>query len=377
MITAEDSSAVQTIDDKHSSGSLLINVGSFYNEFQIINCSNEPIYAVDYRNNKVLIKQHPTKTHGDERRLEIRSRIVDGQRTRDILGNETSANSHLRIVKIPYELLRDEPVFVHEINAVLCLAHQIAFVKHPHSKEARLEEMAVYRDEVTASLTAVPVHLNANDPTGRISELYVEINGTICAVKVTAIAKEGDFVHLSLRDKPYSLRETTVHKTTFIDLLEQDPHVWTFGGFRLSDNRDWFEQVLGVERAKQPATIEVSAVTAMLKQARECDAARIEDLTDENKELKRQISALKAAHDALRSGDYHERVADLAHKKLHLDERKLDQAETEAKHALAAEKLKLRKELIATIGVVAKTAAIVVPVAFGLFKAVQAMRAKT
>ena len=375
MITAEHSSAVQIIDDKHSSGSLRGDIGTFYNEFHIINGLNEPLYAVDYDNHKILIPRRVENTYGADRRVEIVSRVVEGKRTFDSLrGYENTPNSHLRTIRIPYDLLRDEPIFVHEINAVLCFAHHLPFIKHPHSKDAKAKEMEDYREKINSNMMVVPMILNANDPAGRFRTLYIEINGIICAAQVTNIVAEKDYVDLAFRDKSYSLTELTHFRTTITELLEQDPQIWSLGGFRLSGDREWLEQVIEVERSKQPTRIDVATVNAMLKQNREEDEQRISQLIDEAKETKRQLTILKTNHEALKNNDYHERNAQLAHDKLKLEELKLQQAALDAEVNLKAERLKFRKELLTTFGVVAKTAAVVTPLAFGLYKTIQAMR---
>ena len=393
MITAEYSSEVQIVDEDPSFGSLIVGLGTIYNEFQVINCTNEPIYAIDYMNRKCLIRPQKISTYGDDRRIEIRSRIVEGYRTTDHRGVENS-KGHMRTIKIPYELLRDEPVFVHETNAVLCFSEQIMFVKHPHSKEVKEETTKEYRKNINDALTAVPMLLNANDPSGKITSLFFEINGTICSTKVTNIHDEPDYVTLMLRNKHYSINEMTKCKTSFSELFTEDRHIWTIGDqssdyvFRISDSRELLEKTLEIERSKRPNVIEVSSVTDLIKKATEERDEKIEHLNEEVKELRRQNAFLKSSNESLRNGDYQERVADVVHEKLRLEEMKVHQAQRETEQArrkteqdrleteLASkiERSKLYKEIINTVATIAKAVAVIIPAGLGIFKVVQAFR---
>ena len=374
MIIAEHSYRVQK-ESKDAQGSLHHKIGSYYSEFLIINYLNEPIYAVDHLNRSVLIQAHPTREpFPDNRKLEILSRSASGPRSYDPKTySEITPNKH-DLLTIPYDVLRDQPVFVEEMNAVLCFGDQLSIVRHPHSKAAKDELARAIHLEVSQAVSEAPIAVNANDPSGRIDELFIEINGVICATKVTHIEAEMDNVSIGLRNKPHSISDFTTHRTTFTELFAQDPRVWTLGGFRLSSSREWFEQVLDIERSKKPSFIEVSAVDALVKQARKEAEDKVKILTEENKDIMSRFKQLEATHDALKSGDYQPQNAELAFKKLALEQEKVRRSEVEAKLALDAERLKLRKELIATLGVVAKTAAVMVPVGFAIYKAIKAAR---
>ena len=379
MITAEHSNAVRHEKELNSYGALPHRIGSFYNEFLIINYLNEPLYAVDYNNKPILVQQHPHPVYGNHRRIEIRSRTYIGQataRTYDLrTGLETTPTPH-EIMQISFELLREQPIFVEELNAVLCFQDQLSITKHPHSKEAVAELVRNIQIEVHKSKADAPFVLLANDPTKKLNKLFIEINGVICSVRVTHITEETDSVLLAVRDKDHSLESFTRYQSTLTQLLTQDAKIWTLGGFRLSSDREWFEQVLQIERTTKPSTIEVSAVDALLKRAREEDTDKIKLLTEEKKEIQRRLTSLTATHDAMLSGDYHEKVAELAQEKLRLEKIKLQQAAVETKLNLQGEKLKFRKELISTFGIAAKTLAVVLPVAIGIYKVVMAAKTK-
>jgi hypothetical protein len=376
MIVAEESNAVR-IEEQNQFGGLPHKIGQYYKEFLIINYMNEPIYAVDYCNQAVVIQPHPALIHGQQRKVEIRNRTYIGpadRRSYDTRQLENTPGKHV-IMQLSFDTLRSAPHFVEMLNIVLCLGDQLSIADHPHSRDAIADRVRIIKEETEARLAECPIVLNANDPSGKIDELFVEINGTICAARVTHFIDESDRIVLSLRDQEHSWQVFTRHTTTFTDLLKQGPRVWTLGAFRLASNRTWFEKVLEIERDSEPITIPVDAVEALIEQARTKDADKINVLLEEKKELQRRFSALETTHDALLSGDYHEEAAALLRDKLEFERIKLRQQQAEVKMNLEGERLKLRKEIIAIVGVVAKTAAVMVPVGIGIYKAIKVAKA--
>jgi hypothetical protein len=379
MRVAEDanSTEVRRSEQKDWPGGIPSKVGAYYGEFLIINYMNVPIYRLDHTNRPHLIQPHPTLVHGQERKLEIRKRIhtaQNGPRVFNVQGVETTPST-IDIMQIMYDDLRTHPYFLEELNMVLCFEDQLSIVKHPHSKEATRNRIADLRNQLEDQIQVNgALVFTGNDPTGQIKSLFIELHGTICGIRVTHFQDDTDNVRLSLRNRPNSAIEFTRHKTTFTELRTQDTRVWSLGGFRISSDRDWLEQVLNVERQQKPTMIEVSMVNDLLKQARKDDADKISNLLDEKKELQRRYTQLEATYKALMSGDYHDRTADLKQAELALQREKLEQARVDAKLAVTAEQVKARREIITTIGIIAKTLTITVPLGIGLYKAIQAAR---
>jgi len=377
MIIAEQSCTVVREIDSFSSGALPHNRGSFYNEIIIVNNLCDKLYAIGYDNRPVLIEQNSGHLSHHNRYVEIRSRACLGQqsikRTFNSMGIENTPTNH-KSMRITYEDLRESPHFVEEINAVLCFYDQIPFAKHPHSKEAIVERVQQIRLEVNKGRADTPFVLVANDPTNKINSLFVVVEGRICAVRVTHIVDEPDDVLLAFRDKEHSPDEFTRYRSTFTELLTQDPRVWTLGGLRMSTSRAWLVNVLEIEKNQKPDMIEAGAVGSMLKQARLEDTAKINALIEEKKELTQRFKALESKYNALVSGDYHDRAADLAQQKLEVEKIKLQQAEKESVLAITGERMKFHKELITTLGIVAKTVAVVLPLGIGIYKIIKAAK---
>jgi len=376
MITAETpESGIKIEIGTLQSTALPGDIGSYYHEFLIINYLNEDIYAVDYQNKPILIKQHEERSDPWYRKLEVRSRHHNGKRTYDPFRRYETTPSKHEIMSISYDVLRQQPIFVEELNAVLCFADQLSITLHPHSKEAVAERTHQVQEATAEILTeAPPFVLIANDPSGVIKELFVLLNGHICSARVTHFVKEADNVVIGFRNKTYSAEEFTRHRTTFKELRQQDEKVWHLAGFQLSSNRSWFEHVIAVDSSQKPDYVSMDTVNALIKKARLEDALTIHTLQDENKEAKRRLGVIETAYDELRDGDYQDTMAQVDQTKLDLEYAKLKKLQADAESKLAIEQLKVKKELIATIGTVAKTAAIMVPVGIGIYKAVQAFR---
>lgn len=378
MIIAEqaaEQSGEITIQEHLEVGGLPHKIGSYYNESLIINYLNEAVYAVDYKNRKVLIQQHPASMY--DRKLEIRCRAISSEARRYDPNTylETTKCKH-DVITIPYGTLRREPVFVEELNAVLCFGDQLSIIKHPHSQKGIDERIEIAISEKVNVPLEAPFYVYANDPSGKLSVLFMEINGKICETVVTNFTHESDRIIVAFRDKPGSVEDFTKHYTSFTELLTQDPHIWSFCGLRMSTSKEWFEQVLEIERNKKPTCIEVKTVDALIKQS--CSEAedKIKCLTEENREMTSRLKKLEATNEALKEGDYNGKKAEYDFKKLELEQAKIRQAETQAKLALHAEKLKFRKEVVTVLGVVAKTAAIIVPLSIGVYKAIKAARSQ-
>ena len=374
MITAEnDISKRITISETTERGGIPHRTGSYYSETLLTNYLNEDIYAVDYRNNYVTIPRHAGYVMG-QRRIEVLCRTHAGDRKyQDHSNYEITPNKHT-FMSIPYEVLREQPVFVEELNAVLCFKDQLTIARHPHSPDVIDDRIKFIKLDYDRKHSQLPFILTANDPTGKINELCIEVNGIICEVKVTHYTDEKDRVMLCLRDKPHDFNDFTVHETTFTELIKSDPRVWMLDRFRISSSRDWFEQIIEVERSKKPAYIEVTAVEKLIKQAGLEHAERNDRLVEVNKELVAKLRQSEANNESIISGEYLKKSTEVAYKKLTIEQEKLKYSDVEAKMMIESERLKLRKEIITTIGVIAKTLAVMIPLGLGIYKAVQASR---
>lgn len=376
MIVAENSDLVfkSTIANTH--GSLAHNIGSIYNEFQIINQLGEEICALDYQNRVARIKPQAgyTVRNLDDRCLIIQYRYVVGPRTIGQMGIENSQATHGRIT-IPYDVLMTETVFVEEVNALFFnpLWHP-GVHDHPHSVEYISREHDKIRSEVGRGTVFDPISIMANDPSGKIKQLFIELNGKICTVKVTNYnaADETDVVAVGVRGAVTgSIDEFKIVKTSFTELRRQDPLCWEIQGFLISTDRTWFEHKLAVEKKKPIINgIPSGEIEALLEKARETDVATISSQAamllqrdHDVRDWQTRYKQLKDSYEDIVKGGYLERSSALATRKLDVDEAKVASVAHETNVSYQTEQHKLRREQLSTLTNVAKTVVVLAPLA--------------
>ncbi|CAK9254160.1 unnamed protein product [Sphagnum jensenii] len=316
MITAEYTDRIK-IEDDHSRGGIPINIGEYYTECAVINYLREDIFAIGFDNKPLRIQQHPRHVFSD-RKLVIRSWQISGKRTWQYQsGNnfETTPNTH-DVFSIPYELIREQPVFVETLNAVVCFADQIPFVKHPHSKESIKEQIEILECEIANRIQSGPLAVIANDPRGVYKTLYVDIGGYICSVPVTHLKFNPDSILVGMRTKDHPSDPYTREYTTFAAQLRIDEKIWRIGGLTISPDKAWLEQILEAKRLSSIPTVASSKVDALIDDIRSKDVETIKELTEQLKEMKRRLTISEANFKSLEDGDYQEMQAKLAYQNL-------------------------------------------------------------
>jgi hypothetical protein len=387
MIVAEHCALIRK-SQYTDKGGLAHSRGSFYNEVKIINYLGEDITALDYKNDKVVFKPEGAVIPADERNLIIQYRSTRSPRVIGNLGLETSV-SEFGTMTIPYDLLLQEPIFVEEINALLFspVWHPTAML-HPHSKEYNDLQNDKLRNEISRDAVYSPITIMANDPQGKIKQLYIALNDKICTVKVTncnAGLYETDVVAISIRGSINgALDDRKIIRTSFTELMRKNPLFWEIEGFCISTDRTWLENKLAVEKTKPSSNgIPVEEVQALLKQARDGDkviideqAAEIVQLGKDVKAWKQRYTELKSSYDDIVSGGYLDRNSTVAFKKIDLEETKLNNAEKQSKRDQKIEDIKLTKEQLGTIANIAKAAAVIIPAVVSLVVLYQKVQQK-
>lgn len=375
MIVAEESSLIKKTTVKNDKGALPFNLGSYYNEFQIINYLGEDIHAIDHLNQVVIIK--PQEKSGipleDDRCIIIQYRHVQGPRIIGDRGMEITHSTYCTMT-IPRRVLLEDTIFVEEINALLfCPKWHPNTNLHPHSKEHIALQHERIRYEIARKASGCPITIMANDPTGEISSLHIELNGQVYTVKVTNFnsdENEKDLVVMGIRGSVNGdVDDLKIVRTSFTDLLRQNPLCWEIGGFLVSRDRHWLENKLNVEKVKPVSNgIPSEEVKNLLNQAKAEDKAYIENLSEtviqkdrEIKELKSRYKTLHESYDDLVKNGYMDRNSEFVFRKLDVDEENIKAKVEEAKINQKTERIKFTKENLSTIATVAKTIAVIIP----------------
>jgi hypothetical protein len=147
----------------------------------IINNTGEPIYVIDHDNLAFIIQ--PVHVYGQYApRCLIQATEFDDPRSPEAQDRKQRA----RTVSIEIDLstLRKGPVFVKSIGKVICTPEHLFATTHPNYSGV-MEVTPIRRAEkIMGELTMCPISIVANDPSGQISCIYMEINGVICPVAV-------------------------------------------------------------------------------------------------------------------------------------------------------------------------------------------------
>lgn len=380
MIVAERSNLVRKSKIEKYQGDLTFKTGSIYSEFKIINQMGEEICALDYNNQIARIKPEPgyNARNFDDRCLTIQYRFVNGPRVFTNGYIESTLSDYGEFV-IPYDVFITETVFVEEVNALFFNPRwHTGTLNHPHSKEYISQQIDKIRSEIARATVYSPITIIANDPSGKITQLFVELNGRICTVKVTNFKEinEDDVVAISIRGTTTgSLEECKIIRTSFTELFRKDPLCWEIEGFWISIDRKFFEQKLAIEKNKpQPNVVPSSEIEMLLSQARQEDHLLIQQQVDlikqreqDHKELQRRYKELQDSYNDLVKGEYLQRNSTHAFRKLDIDEAKSRAAEREAILNRELEQLKLKKEQYNTWANIAKAVVVIVPVGLLVF----------
>lgn len=263
-----------------------LSTKGFFSDFMATNYTDHPIMLIDMCNKKHVVTPitHVAQAQG---LIELVYRATDTPRVDPTTRYSTVEKPIDAIrVKINSEELNLGPVYVEELEIVVCLPEQAPAVNHPKSTSAY--ETAVRNASVMYSQNDnfPTLRVYANDPSGTLTEIYAYMFGTIVRVPVT---------NLSNREGSIAVVITSYGKVVYQKL-------YTIGEF-LNKNK------FIVERNSPVLCIGLNRVMVEhYANAREREADKIPDETiqmikanaieDLSAKHKREISALQFKLDA-------------------------------------------------------------------------------
>lgn len=364
MITAEHSDQCTTPPARLAVGPLTANMICAYGEYQIINYTEQPIYVIDHRNEHVVLEPQYFST--TMKRVDIVWRQVVGSRSFDPCNRaETTKNYHHELTIPLDKALRYSPVYVEQLNVVLCTEEHFRDVCHPNTPEyQKIRWKAIY-DEVAKGSSHAPFMILANDPTGEVKELYLQIHGRTVAAKVTNFKDEPDTLTIAYRDLGLASAEYDIHQTTFAELRKKPGLVWDFAGITLSSSRKLLEHEFELRAQQQEnEMIRQTDLQVHLDRTRQMAEQEVRRLTDENAALKKRVQMLEQ----IRAAAFSDKAADIELKRLALEQEKLAHGRVELQHAITAEKVKLKKERTIALSTLLKAVAAAIPILLGMVK---------
>lgn len=155
---------------------------SAYSETSIANITSEPIVIIDNQNNQTIV---PSSNFSNicENVIVIYSRKGVCQTITD-KGAPCVLNGFT--IKIDKYRLRNEPIYVKEIDKLVCTEEQAAHAVHPYAKVVYTDAMRSAIDEMAKVISDAPgFKILANDPTGSIHTLYTILDNQVVSIPVT------------------------------------------------------------------------------------------------------------------------------------------------------------------------------------------------
>ena len=159
---------------------------ALYQETCIINACTEDVVMVDVTGKQRVIS--PTGSLFSNQTIMIHRRETDGP---SLAGNGASLQIPGFTVEIPLFKIKSHPVYVEELNVVLCSKDDAETCRHPHAvmsyQEALDDGLRVMGQRIA---DAPGIRILANDPTSSCDYVYTLLDSRVIVVPVTHLNDE-------------------------------------------------------------------------------------------------------------------------------------------------------------------------------------------
>jgi len=180
-----------------------------YKEMIITTDCCDAIFAIDRFNNRTEIRSIGSAPSYSAK-IEIIRREANGDERYDLKSQQDKQVPGESIL-IPVRLLKDGPVFIKEIDMVLCTKFHASTAKHPASAEytyaKRVADFTELDDLLDARLVPT-VRVFANDRSGLMRECWAYIGGAFCRVTVTNCSGQEDGIFIVVKQGSEIINES-------------------------------------------------------------------------------------------------------------------------------------------------------------------------
>lgn len=168
------------ISDIHQAGPISQITNGFYFELLVFNNTKFPIGVIDKHNSRYTVKNTTGVGKNDVITITYRQavNISRKQHYHDIPIPSVT-------MEIPYSVLINEPVYVKEVDLLLCNEGSLNSFNHPHKAAGLDEILDEYFKKLDKSLTVPTLKVYGNDTTGKIKKAHMMIFNTFCQVQFT------------------------------------------------------------------------------------------------------------------------------------------------------------------------------------------------
>ena len=370
-----------------SNSGAIANYHGFYREYSIQNHLGTELWAVDYQGNKFEIPIDPTPEV--MRRVKIRMRNTMGKRSFNTAGADITQAPIYRCF-IDIAVLSDGPIYVNEVDLVLCTREYLDTVHHPASVAYREQMDMMIHNALTDRSSSSPLTIIANDPSGAVKHLYVIINDVVCAVDVTNFSGPYETDRITVAERSIVANGSVTFRresTTFEKIHECGNLVWELNGTWFSTSRQaLIDHLAHQKRSMMDEAVPIDTHLDAVKEARAVQDRILKEARDEIKALKELLSIKEATIKRLRDAEFDRRNVDVEIGKLELEENRLRYSERDAIRKHHEEKrqekdkrktafIKIADDAIKVIGVIAKAVVIVTPICIALYKLLKTAKA--
>lgn len=391
MLDADDDVRCVVHTNARAVGALPRTPG-YYREQLVLNHLTTPVLVIDAFGTATELPPLPDVIVN--RRVEVRRRTVIGARTTNVRNEDITACDHLTR-EVPDRVLLIGPVYLREFDLVICLPEHRSFAVHPNSRAYLQAQVHDLHDQVINHMRDVPLAIVANDPSGRVKQLYVDVNGRVCQIAVTHFNMEDDDIVIAYRDAVANGHARySQERTTFRELGKQKHPVMSVGGVTFSTSAEHLKAHM--EHMQTQSSVDVVPLAlhrSRLDEARRADHDELVRMKEITERQKKRITQLETELKELTDVAYSERHVALKTHELSNQERRfeVEQAKLEAEAARLAEerqslseerqrlqtkqqheaalaKGRLWEEGMKLVTTVLKTLAVMIPLALSLYK---------
>lgn len=202
----------EVFSEKRSSPALCQR--GFYSDLMVVNFSSLNITMIDIHNKAYTVKP-ASAVASSSGFLELVYRSTDTPRVDPTQRYSTIENPIAATrIKINTEKLYLGPVYVEELEVILCLSDHAQYVTHPKSKSAYANALEQVSLEFANADIYPTLRIFANDPSRTITELYATMFGHVVRVPVTYLENRESTVVVNITSqkqlifqKVYSMNE--------------------------------------------------------------------------------------------------------------------------------------------------------------------------
>lgn len=239
LVPLEDLKDLKRTIDENISINLRYKKCDYHSEFSIRNESTEDLQVIDSNDTRSVVR--PSFKHGFTSKIIIEAAVTANRNDTPGLTAHDPGVKGSDYIKItfPVESLYEGPVYVPEINRVICLREHVSRGHHPFSESAYQKRVAHLHavGSLPRKYDTTPFTVLANDPHGKYKKLYFVVGNQILSTHVQHYKNMSEHDNLTFLffKEGIGQRERSIVIESFENLCKNyGPDVWEVRGIPIS-----------------------------------------------------------------------------------------------------------------------------------------------